>query len=105
MPTLHRIAKEASLAEQPAQLEDTFFSDATRALVKAGFLISNRPNAPYHAYGLSLAEADVLATIARAPEGELNCSEIAEKTLITKGGITKVLDRLEARGLVKRIPS
>jgi DNA-binding MarR family transcriptional regulator len=35
----------------------------------------------------------------------LNCSEIAEKTLITKSGITKILDRLEARGLVKRVPS
>ena len=92
-------------AEQPVPPDDLPFADATRALVKAGFLIGNRPNAPYHAYGLSLAEADVLATVARAPEGQLNCSEIAEKTLITKGGITKVLDRLEARGLVKRIPS
>jgi MarR family transcriptional regulator, 2-MHQ and catechol-resistance regulon repressor len=97
--------KEHSFAEQPVTPDDLPFADATRALVKAGFLISNRPKAPYHAYGLSLAEVDVLATVARAPEGQLNCSVIAEKTLITKGGITKVLDRLEARGLVKRIPS
>jgi MarR family transcriptional regulator, 2-MHQ and catechol-resistance regulon repressor len=105
MPSLSGTAKEPSPAEQPTQLEDTCFADVVRSLVKAGFLISNRPAAPYHTYGLSLAEADVLTTIARAPEGQLNCSEIAEKTLITKGGITKVLDRLEARGLVKRIPS
>jgi MarR family 2-MHQ and catechol resistance regulon transcriptional repressor len=99
------IAQQHLLAAQNALLEDMPFADATRALVKAGFLISNRPEAPYHKYRLSLAEADVLTTIARAQEGRLNCSEIAERTVITKGGITKVLDRLEARGLVKRVPS
>jgi DNA-binding MarR family transcriptional regulator len=105
MPTLSGINKEHSFAEQPALIQDMPFADATRAIVKAGFLISNRPEAPYHKYRLSLAEADVLTTIARAPEGQLNCSEIAEKTLITKSGITKILDRLEDRGLVKRVPS
>jgi DNA-binding MarR family transcriptional regulator len=105
MPTLSGIAKKHSLAEPPAQPEDTPFVDAVRALVKAGFLISNRPEAPHHAYWLNLAEADVLAAVARAQERRLNCSEIAERTLITKSGITKILDRLEARGLVKRVPS
>jgi DNA-binding MarR family transcriptional regulator len=105
MRSSSEIANEHSLARQPAQLEDMRFADAVRALVKAGFLISNRPQAPHHAYQLDLAEADVLATVARAQGGHLNCSEIAEKTLITKGGITKILDRLETRGLVTRVPS
>ncbi len=48
---------------------------------------------------------DVLTTLARAQHASLSCSEIAERTLITKGGITGILYRLEARGLVKRIPS
>jgi MarR family transcriptional regulator, 2-MHQ and catechol-resistance regulon repressor len=105
MRSSSEIAKEPSLAGQPAQLEDMRFVDAVRALVKAGFLISNRPQAPHHAYRLDLAEADVLVTVARAQGGHLNCSEIAARTLITKGGITKILDRLEARGLVKRMPT
>jgi DNA-binding MarR family transcriptional regulator len=105
MPTLYGISKEHSFPESLAPVEDLPFSDACRALVKAAFLIANRPAAPYHKYRLSLAEADVLTTITRAPEGQLNCSEIAEKTLITKSGITKILDRLEARSLVKRVPS
>jgi DNA-binding MarR family transcriptional regulator len=102
--TLRGTAKKSSF-DEPAQLEDAFFADTTRALVKVAFIISNRPNAPYRAYGLSLAEADVLVTVPRAKNGQLTCSEIAEKTLITKGGITKVLDRLEAKGLVKRVLS
>jgi MarR family transcriptional regulator, 2-MHQ and catechol-resistance regulon repressor len=105
MPTLPGMAREHSLAEPAAPLEDLPFADVTRALVKAGFLIINRAGAPHHKYRLSLAEADVLVAVARAREGRLNCSEIAEKTLITKGGITKVLDRLETRGLIKRVPS
>ena len=105
MPTLSGIAKAQSVVQPPAPREDLPFSDACRALVKAAFLIANRPAAPYHKYRLSLAEADVLTTITRAPEEQLNCSEIAEKTLITKSGITKILDRLEARALVKRVPS
>jgi DNA-binding MarR family transcriptional regulator len=35
----------------------------------------------------------------------MSCTEIAEHTLITKGGLTWLLDRLEARGLVERSPS
>src|ERR1700722_14836893 len=98
-------AEPESLAALLAQLEDLPFADAVRALVKAGFLFINRPGAPYRAHGLNPAQADVLVAIARAEETELKCSEIAERTLITKGGITKILDRLEAHGLIRRVPS
>jgi DNA-binding MarR family transcriptional regulator len=33
------------------------------------------------------------------------CRELSEKTLVTKGTLTGVLDRLEARGEIERIPS
>ena len=32
----------------------------------------------------------------------MTCKELGEKTLITKGTLTGVLDRLEARGLIRR---
>jgi DNA-binding MarR family transcriptional regulator len=77
---------------------------ATKTLVRAAFLITNGANRPHIKLGMNLSEVDVLGVLARS-EGGLNCSEIAETTLITKGGITGILDRLEARRLVERAPS
>ena len=95
MPKSAYHAEPQSLAMPIAQLEDQPFADAARELVKAGFLFSNRSGAPYHARGLNLAQADVLTAIAREKITDLKCSAIAERTLITKGGITKILDQLE----------
>jgi MarR family 2-MHQ and catechol resistance regulon transcriptional repressor len=94
-----------SLLAQVIEPADQPFVDTGRALIKAAFLFTNHPERPYQKYDLTLAQIDVLTTLAGADGTSLNCSEIAERTLITKGGITGILDRLEARGLVKRIPS
>jgi MarR family transcriptional regulator, 2-MHQ and catechol-resistance regulon repressor len=77
---------------------------ATKTLIRAAFLITNSANRPHIKLGMNLSEVDVLGALARSEAG-LNCSEIAETTLITKGGITGVLDRLEVRGFVERLPS
>ena len=98
-------AKPLSLAAQATDPTEQPFVDAGRALLKASFLFANHRDRPYFAYDLSLAQVDVLVTLAQAEDSRLNCSDIAEKTLITKGGITGILDRLEARRLVKRIHS
>ena len=98
-------AGELTLAAKILKPADRPFTDAARALLKAGFLFLNHPERPYPSYDLTVSQIDVLVTLAGAEGATLNCSEIAERTLITKGGITGILDRLEARGLVKRIPS
>jgi MarR family transcriptional regulator, 2-MHQ and catechol-resistance regulon repressor len=98
-------ASQLSLAAQMTKPADQPFIDVVRALVKATFLLVNHPERPSQAYDLTLGQTDVLRTLAQAESGSLTCSEIAERSLITKGGITGLLDRLEARGLVKRIPS
>jgi MarR family transcriptional regulator, 2-MHQ and catechol-resistance regulon repressor len=94
--------RPASLAAQVIRPADEPFVDATRALLKAGYLLSSRPDRPYSSYDLTLAQVDVLAALAQSGKDSLSCSEIAEQTLITKGGITGILDRLDARGLIKR---
>ena len=105
MPKTSSPSERLSPAEQVVEPADRFYREVARALIKANFLFSYHPERTYLSYDLNLAQVDLLAVLADAGEASLTCSEIAEKTLITKGGITGVLDRLEARGLIKRMPS
>ena len=96
---------QRSLSTMFAQIENQPASVATRALLRAEFLFINSPERPFHALGMNVSELDVLAAIARAEGATLKCCEIAAATLITKGGITGIIDRLAARGLVQRTPA
>lgn len=49
-------------------------------------------------------EYDVLYTLAKAPDG-LSLAETNRETLITQGGLSKLVSRLVARGLVSRCTS
>jgi DNA-binding MarR family transcriptional regulator len=65
--------------------------------------LTERLVAVYGEYGLSEGEFDVLATLRRAGAPyERAAGELADNTLVTTGGLTKRVDRLEARGLVER---
>lgn len=60
----------------------------------------------YRRHGLSEGEFDVLAALRRAgPPYERTPGELAAHTMITTGGMTKRIDRLEISGLVTRRPS
>jgi DNA-binding MarR family transcriptional regulator len=45
---------------------------------------------------------EVLATVAEAPEQRMKMSELAEALVITRGGVTKLVDRLIKAGLMER---
>src|SRR3954471_6204134 len=45
---------------------------------------------------------EVLATLDRAPEQRLKMGDLAEALVITRGGLTKLVDRLIKAGLLKR---
>ncbi|HEY7534279.1 MAG TPA: MarR family transcriptional regulator [Nitrospiraceae bacterium] len=49
---------------------------------------------------LTPSQFDVIATL--GDTGGMTCSELSAKTLVTKGTLTGVLDRLVSKGLVKR---
>lgn len=59
--------------------------------------------AVYARFGLGEGEFDVLATLRRQGEPfTLSPGDLAERTMVTSGAVSKRLDRLEARGLVER---
>ena len=53
--------------------------------------------------GLTHAQFDIIATLGNTPG--MTYKELGEKTLITKGTLTGVIERLDSKGLVERIRS
>lgn len=62
--------------------------------------------AVYREFGLGEGEFDILATLRRsgAPYSLLP-TELSRQTMVTSGGISKQLDRLEKADLIARVPS
>jgi DNA-binding MarR family transcriptional regulator len=53
-------------------------------------------------HGLSLAEYDALLQLAQAPDRRLRMNQLAEQVLLSRSGVTRLVDRLVADGLVNR---
>src|SRR4051812_21534257 len=54
-------------------------------------------------HGLSLAEYDALPQTATAPNRRVRMNVLAERVILSRSGITRLVDRLEAQGSVERI--
>lgn len=52
--------------------------------------------------GLPLPWYDVLVQLQEAPRGELRMAELARSVLLSKSGLTRLIDRMERDGLVER---
>jgi DNA-binding MarR family transcriptional regulator len=50
----------------------------------------------------SLVEYDVLYTLYEAPEKRLRLAELADAVLISRSGLTRLVDRLEKAGFLRR---
>src|SRR3954447_6834002 len=54
------------------------------------------------AHGLTLSDYDVLVQLARAPQRKLRNIELAKAVVLTRSGVTRLVDGLEKDGLVAR---
>ena len=54
---------------------------------------------------LPLSWYDVLLTLARAPGRRLRMAELADRILLSRSGLTRLVDRIEKAGYVRRQPS
>jgi DNA-binding MarR family transcriptional regulator len=77
--------------------------DAWRAFLRAHVRLFRRLDEDLRAeHGISLPEYDALLQIAQAPERRLRMSQLASRVLLSKSGVTRLVDRLVADGLVER---
>lgn len=76
---------------------------AFAALIRAHASVTRRLNVQLAAdHGLTINDYEVLLHLARAPDRRLRRVDLAERVLLTASGITRLLDGLEAAGLVER---
>ena len=54
------------------------------------------------AHGLTLGQFDILATLRRQPDGRLTPTQLLRSVVLSSGGMTNRLDRLEDAGWIRR---
>src|SRR5947209_4747658 len=76
---------------------------AWRAFLKAHAIIINRIDRDLAAAELPpLSTYDVLIELYEAPEHRLRMHELAQRVVLSRSGLTRLVDRLEAEGLLIR---
>lgn len=86
----------------PAEIPDSHLG-AWRALLNAHAALIERIEAALAEADLPpLAWYDVLWALRQAPGRRLRMGELARAVTISRGGLTKLVDRLEAAGLLER---
>ena len=74
-----------------------------RAFLTAHAKVTRRLDEELRAeHDLSLGEYDALLALAEAPERRLRMHALAERIVLSKSGVTRLIDRLVADGLVVR---
>lgn len=82
---------------------DEAYLRVLRPLVETYFAFLGKNDPHVRSLGLTPSQFDVMATL--GDTDGMTCKVLSEKTLVTKGTLTGVLDRLEAKGLIARAPS
>lgn len=86
-----------------AKLKRSAHGDAWGALARTHAAITGRLQEALAAADFPpLPWYEVLATIAEAPEQRMKMGDLAEALVITRGGLTKLVDRLVKAGLLER---
>jgi len=74
-----------------------------RAFLMAHARVTRRLDEELRAeHDLSLAEYDALVTIAEAPDRRIRMRQLADRVILSKSGVTRLIDRLVLDGLVAR---
>ncbi len=76
------------------------FMPTLRQLIRCTQAFERFSGAHVKKIGLTESQFDVIATLGNT--SGMTCKELGERTLITKGTLTGVLDRMAARGLISR---
>lgn len=73
-------------------------------IVRMSHYISQFVDANFARYNLTIGEFEVLAALARNPDRQLSPKDLQEKILISSGGLSNRINRLEDKKYIVRMP-
>jgi DNA-binding MarR family transcriptional regulator len=92
----------AAWARELPRLDPAALGVIGRAIVIAQHL-EKSVNTALAPFGLSLGQFDILATLRRqGPSGRMTPTQLMKSVMLSSGGMTNRLDRLEAAGWIRR---
>jgi DNA-binding MarR family transcriptional regulator len=95
----------AALPAGPGVRPDDWRVAAWRSFLRTHSQLARRLESQLQAHGkIALGSYDVLVQLAEAPGNRLRMSELAEAVLLSRSGLTRLVDRLQRDGLVQREP-
>ena len=76
---------------------------AWRGLLRAHSALTKALDAELvRAHGLPLSSYEVLLFLADSPDGQMRMSELAAGVLLSRSGLTRLVDRMQREGLLRR---
>jgi MarR family transcriptional regulator, 2-MHQ and catechol-resistance regulon repressor len=89
------------MAPVSTELDDPRFT-AFGLFAEAYTGLANRFAVQFEEHGLSTVEFEVLMRLARSPGNRLRMTDLAGQTSLSTSGVTRVVDRMDRDGLVRR---
>ncbi|MBT2547929.1 MarR family winged helix-turn-helix transcriptional regulator [Arthrobacter sp. ISL-65] len=80
-------------------------SETWESLFRAQVAVMRRLQSGPAFRDLAVNEYDVLFTLSRCPSGWLRLNELNDNVLLSQSSLSRLVDRLEKRGLVERQPA
>lgn len=91
----------AKTVESPVRLA----AETWESLFRAQVAVMRKLQAGPAFKTLALNEYDVLFTLSRCPSGWLRLNELNDHVLLSQSSLSRLVERLEKRGLVQRLPA
>ena len=99
------LAPVAETAPVPAVRADDWRLAAWRSFLRTHNHLLRQLEQQLQSHGkIAIGSYDVLVQLAEAPDNRLRMSELAEAVLLSRSGLTRLVDRLQKDGLVQRQP-
>jgi DNA-binding MarR family transcriptional regulator len=97
------MASSEATTVHTAELGHNLDEEARYAVMRAGARLFKEADPFYRAHGLTGLQYNVLRVVEAAEEA-LPQQEIARQVLASRANVTSLLDQLEGKGLIERIP-